>query len=88
MQSPLDMLAAGRTDGSFFIEFGTLLYNALFTGDIESLFQVCLGEVAGQEARDSAFVCASARRKSQISLGSSCTRPSKTISWERLERRS
>ena len=51
IQSHLDMLAGGRTDGSHFIEFGTLLYNALFTGDIESLFQVCLGEVAGQEAQ-------------------------------------
>jgi hypothetical protein len=51
IQSSLDLLAIGRTDGSFFIEFGTLLYNALFTGDIASLFQISLGEVAGQEAQ-------------------------------------
>jgi hypothetical protein len=50
IQPYLDVLAIERTNASLLIEFGALLYGALFAGDVESLFQACLGEVAGQEA--------------------------------------
>lgn len=49
LQTYLEKLAAWATDEAFLIEFGTFLYNSLFTGDIASLFQLSLGEVMGQE---------------------------------------
>ena len=49
VQSYLEKLAAWETDEDFLIEFGTFLYNSLFTGHVESLFQLSLGEVIGEE---------------------------------------
>jgi CheY-like chemotaxis protein len=45
----LEKLAAWATNEAFLIEFGTFLYNSLFTDDVESLFQLSQGEVIGQE---------------------------------------
>ncbi|MBC8264999.1 MAG: CHAT domain-containing protein, partial [Anaerolineales bacterium] len=47
----LEKLEEWETDEAFLQEFGTFLYNSLFTGDVESLFQLSLGEVIGQEDR-------------------------------------
>ena len=47
----LEKLAAWETSEAFLTEFGTLLYSSLFTGDVESLFQLSLGEVIGQESQ-------------------------------------
>ncbi len=49
VQDSLKRLEAWGTDEAFLRDLGTWLYNALFTGDIESLFQHSLGEVIGQE---------------------------------------
>ncbi|MDH7487542.1 MAG: CHAT domain-containing protein [Anaerolineae bacterium] len=47
----LQKLEDWETDEAFLRDFGIFLYEALFTGDIESLFQLSLGEVISQEER-------------------------------------
>ena len=49
VQSYLEKLAARITDEAFLIELGGFLYSLLFTGDIEALFQLSLGQALGQE---------------------------------------
>jgi len=51
VQGYLEKLEDWETNEAFLQEFGTFLYKAVFTGDIESLFQLSLGEVIGQEER-------------------------------------
>jgi hypothetical protein len=45
----LQRLEEGETDEAFLMNFGTLLYNLLFSGDIAALFEASLGEVIRQE---------------------------------------
>lgn len=51
VQDYLQKLEDWETDEAFLRDFGIFLYDALFTGDIESLFQLSLGEVISQEER-------------------------------------
>ena len=49
IQDYLQKLEDRKTHEAFLIEFGTFLYNSLFTGDVESLFQQSVGAISGQE---------------------------------------
>ena len=51
VQGYLQKLEEWETDEAFLIEFGTFLYNSLFTGAIESLFQNSLGAVSEKEGQ-------------------------------------